>query len=122
MSEETRIEFKGDYVHVIQPKGYEINPEAMEEFYKTLAEFCKANNCYKILAECDSPVRKLKLHNAFSNADKLSSQLPLIKLACCFYNYQVNEISEFFKTAAFNRGVNVEFFNDKQKALEWLKS
>ncbi|MGB9601580.1 MAG: hypothetical protein ACPMAG_02180 [Limisphaerales bacterium] len=122
MGEETEIKFEGDYVHIIHPKGYEINLESLEELYSELAELCKKHKCFKILAECDSPTRKLQIHQAFTSANHLSSKLPLIKLTCCFYNHNVDDVSEFFKTVAYNRGLRVEFFQSKEKALEWLRS
>lgn len=122
MEEETKIEFKGDYIHIIHPKGFQISPESLNELYFKLAECCKKNNCYRVLSECDSPRRTLSIDRAFKSGNHLSSNIPFLKIACCFYNYVPDETSEFFKTVAFNRGVRVEFFSNRDDAIKWLKS
>jgi hypothetical protein len=49
-----------------------------------------------------------------------SNLIPGLRVACCFENHETDELTEFFKTAASNRGVEIEFFSDRQKALSWL--
>ena len=43
-----------------------------------------------------------------------------VSLACCFYGYAPDQQTHFFKDAAQNRGVRVEFFDEREAALRWL--
>ncbi len=46
--------------------------------------------------------------------------LPGLSVACIFRGHVPDDQSEFFRTAAMNRGVRMEFFEDLNAALQWL--
>ena len=43
-----------------------------------------------------------------------------VSLACCFYGCAPDQQTHFFKDVAQNRGVRVEFFDEREAALRWL--
>jgi hypothetical protein len=58
--------------------------------------------------------------DAFDIAGLISRLLPGLSVAFCFRGYVPDEQSQFFRTAAMNRGVRSEFFQDLNAALRWL--
>jgi hypothetical protein len=58
--------------------------------------------------------------DSFDAAGLMARLLPGLSVACCFRGYTADEQTQFFRTAAMNRGVRVEFFQDLNSALKWL--
>jgi hypothetical protein len=120
MSHDFTIDFNGKYIHMIHAPEYEICPESNEKMWKELSKACKKYNCRKVLAEGPKQKRRITTIDAFKSGSQASESIPGLKLAICVYEYITDETTEFFKTVAFNRGVHIEFFKDKKKALKWL--
>jgi hypothetical protein len=57
---------------------------------------------------------------AFDIAGLAARLLPGLSVACVFPGYVPDAQSLFFRTAAMNRGVRMEFFPDLNAALHWL--
>jgi hypothetical protein len=74
----------------------------------------------KVLAEGDNVQRRMSPMDAFDMAGLISRLLPGLSVAFCFRGYVPDEQSQFFRTAAMNRGVRSEFFQDLNAALHWL--
>lgn len=109
------------YVHVLYTPEYEITRETMNATCDELTKACQGENCSRVLLEAPSPKRKLDTTAAFESGTRLARVAPGLMIAMLFYNYKTDELTEFFKTVAANRGVRVEYFTDKKKALEWLR-
>ncbi|MGB5218687.1 MAG: hypothetical protein WBN66_10355 [Smithella sp.] len=120
MSSDFSLEFNGKYIHIIHAPGYEISPESNEKLWKELSQACKKHNCLKVLAEGSSQKRRVTTMDAYESGAKASESIPGLKLAICIYEYTTDATTEFFKNVAYNRGVRIEFFKDKKKALAWL--
>ena len=120
MSYDFTIDFNGKYIHMIHASDYEICPESNEKLWKELSKACKKYKCLKVLAEGPAQKRRITTIDAFQSGSQASESIPGLKLAICVYEYITDETTEFFKTVAFNRGVRIEFFKDKKKALKWL--
>jgi hypothetical protein len=73
-----------------------------------------------VLVEAPSPSRKMDTTAAFESGTRVSQVAPGLKVAMFFLDYKTDELTEFFKTVARNRGTRIEFFGDKESALEWL--
>jgi hypothetical protein len=58
--------------------------------------------------------------DAYQSGAQAAESIPGMTLAIYIHDYIPDEITQFFKNVAFNRGARIEFFNDKQKALAWL--
>jgi hypothetical protein len=109
------------YVHVLYRPNYEITRETMIATCDELEQVCKQDSCVRVLLEAPSPRRKMDTTAAFESGTRLARVSPGLRIAMLFYNYKTDELTEFFKTVAHNRGVRVEYFSEKKKALEWLR-
>ena len=58
--------------------------------------------------------------DSFGLGSLVGSMLTGVSLACCFYGYTPDQQTQFFKDVAQNRGVRVEFFDNRGTALRWL--
>lgn len=118
-STDFEIDFRGSYIHVRLADNYEINAAGMEKMWLETAAACQKFNCNKVLSEGNIRSRKLKAWDAFSSGSQ-ASVIPGMRHACLFYNYQPDDMTEFFQTVTLNRGSYIEFFTDKARALKWL--
>lgn len=114
------IEGRSEYIYLLHEPNYEISRDSMGEVWSELSEACKRLDCSVVLIEAPSPKRKLDTTAAFEIATRISQVAPGIKVAMLLLDYQTDELTEFFKTVARNRGARIEYFSDKEKALEWL--
>ncbi|HQI73411.1 MAG: hypothetical protein KBG22_13460 [Smithella sp.] len=120
MSSDFSLEFKGKYIHIIHAPDYEISQESNKRLWMALAEACREYKCLKVLAEGSTQKRKVTSMDAYESGAQAAESIPGLKLAICIYEYTPDETTEFFKNVAYNRGVRIEFFKDKKKALDWL--
>ena len=114
------VEFRGNYIHIQHRENFVISPERMDKFWVEINEICKKYNCANLLAVGHAPKRRMDLVGAYKSGTKAAEISPKLALACCFDEYEPDEMSEFFKTVAANRGVRVEFFKSQEEALLWL--
>lgn len=120
MSKGFTIESHSNYIHISFPPGTEITRESMGATCDQLTEICKEKGCFRVILEAPSPKRKLDTTGAFESGTRLARIGSGLAVAMVFYDYQTDELTEFFKMVALNRGVRVEYFTDVEKALEWL--
>ena len=120
MSTNFSLEFNGKYIHIIHAPDYEISPESNDKMWKELAKACQKYKCLKVFAEGASQTRRVTSLDAQQSGAQAAESIPGLKLAICIYEYTPDDITEFFKNVAYNRGATIEFFNDKKKALAWL--
>jgi hypothetical protein len=106
------------YLHLVP--GFEATPESMARMWTTISDACRRNNLRRVLADGENMQRKLTPMESYDHAALAARLMPGLTVACCFRGYQTDEQTEFFKTAAVNRGVRVEFFADLETALRWL--
>ncbi len=114
------IEYNGRYIHIVTSSKFAINPEEQTKLWNEIAKSCKENSCLKVFHEGPSPIRKMTTVDSFESGVMASEVVPGLRLAVFFPEYPADEITQFFKTVAFNRGVTVEFFTDRSEALRWL--
>jgi hypothetical protein len=120
MSSDFSLTFHGKYIHIMHSEDYEISPESNEKLWKELDKACLEYKCLKVFAEGASQKRKVTSLEAYKSGIQAAESIPGLKLAICIYEYTTDDTTEFFKNVAYNRGANIEFFNDKKKDLEWL--
>jgi hypothetical protein len=118
MGNDFSLEFNGKYIHIIHASDYEITPESNDKLWAELSLACQKYNCRKVLAEGHNQKRDLGSMEAFQS--QASQSIPGLSLAICLQGYAPDETTKFFMNVAYNRGVRIEFFNDKKKALTWL--
>jgi len=114
------IEFCGTYIHVRLTPGYEISSESMNRLWIDLGEFIRTYNCHRVLAEGLMPSRRMNMAGAFISGEQISQAVSGLLMACFFDGYKADELTEFFKTVARNRGTSIEFFSNRDEALQWL--
>jgi len=120
MSSGFTLEPREGYLYVHLEPGFEMTPESMAGVWVALCEACRARGLRRALAEGDHVTRRLTPMEAFDIASLAARLLPGLSIACIFRGYIPDEQSEFFRTAAMNRGVRMEFFEDLNAALQWL--
>lgn len=114
------LEPREGYLYVHMSPGFEFTPDSMTRFWTAVSESCRRHNLRKVLADGENVQRKLTPMESYDHASLAARLLPGLTVSCCFRGYKTDEQTEFFKTAAMNRGVRVEFFQDLEKALRWL--
>jgi hypothetical protein len=120
MSTNFTIDFCGDYIYVRHAAGVEITPESIAQLWSQLSVGCKLYRYRRVLIEGKIVWRKMNWLTAYSSAIQTMNIIQGLRVAYCFENYTEDELTGFFKMVASNRGVEIEFFSDRQKALYWL--
>jgi hypothetical protein len=120
MSSGFTLEPRETYLYLQLAPGFEMTPASMTEIWTSLSEACREHGLCKVLAEGDNVHRKLTPIETFDHAGLAARLLPGLSVACCFRGYVPDEQTRFFRTAAMNRGVRTEFFQDLNAALRWL--
>ena len=120
MSSALTLEKREGYLYVHLEPGFEFTAESTTRMWTAISESCREHGLRKVLAEGDNVQRRLSPMDAFDVAGLISRLLPGLSVAFCFRGYVPDEQSQFFRTAAMNRGVRSEFFLDLNAALHWL--
>jgi hypothetical protein len=114
------LEPREGYLYVQLEPDHEFNPENSSRMWMEISEMCREHGLRRVLAEGDGVRRRLSPLEAFDLASLVSRLLPGLSIACCFRGYRPDDQSQFFRTAALNRGVRLELFPDLNAALRWL--
>lgn len=114
------LEPREKYLYVHLAPGFEMTPESMALLWTAMSKGCRDNNLRRVLVEGENVRRRLTPMESFDHAGLASRLLPGLSVACCLRGYVPDEQTEFFRTAAMNRGVRVEFVQDLNAALRWL--
>lgn len=114
------VEVSDDLLHITHPPGHVITPESAVRNWELIAMLCRKHRCRKVLVEAYEPKRQLDTIHAFESGRTLAEGLKGLMIAMCFVGYNFDELSDFFKTVAQNRGATVEFFTDLEQAEKWL--
>jgi hypothetical protein len=120
MSSGFTLEPRDGYLYLHLTPGFEMTPESTSRVWIALCEACRERGLRRALAEGDAVTRRLTPMESFDIAGLAGRLLPGLSVACVFRGYVPDEQSEFFRTAAMNRGVRMEFFEDLNAALHWL--
>lgn len=120
MNDKFTIEFRGDYLHVRHAPGYEIDRENSIAVWEAVNQASRIHNCRLVFSEGENVIRKAKILDAFEAAKMFSQTQHGFRVACYFKGYEPDEVAEFFKTAAVNRGMRIEYFTDREAAFRWL--
>ena len=120
MSSGFTLEPREGYLYLLLAPGFEMRPESLGSLWIAITDACREHGLRKVLAEGDNVQRRLTPMDSFDAAGLMARLLPGLSVACCFRGYTTDEQTQFFRTAAMNRGVRVEFFQDLNSALKWL--
>jgi hypothetical protein len=120
MEQDTTIEFKGDHIVIDHGEEFEITEESMQAMWGQLSKVCREYDCGRLLILGNAPVRRMDTINAFASGTRAAEIYPDLWIALCFVDYEPDEVSDLFATAARNRGARVKFFRERERALRWL--
>jgi len=120
MSSGFTLESRDGYLYVQLTPGFEMTPDSTARVWVAICEACREKGLRRALAEGDGVSRRLTPMESFDIAGLAARLLPGLSVACVFRGYVPDSQSEFFRTAAMNRGVRMEFFQDLNAALRWL--
>lgn len=120
MSSGFSLEPRVGYLYVQLEPGFEMAPDSLTRLWTAICGTCRENGLRRALAVGESVTRRLTPLEAFDIASLAARLLPGLSLACVFRGYVPDSQSEFFRTAALNRGVRMDFFQDLNAALDWL--
>jgi len=120
MGTDISLEFNGKYIHIIHPPGYEITPKSQEKLWRELSQACRKYKCQKVFAEGTTLTRQMDSTDAIESGFQALNVVQGLQLAICVCEYVPDKTTQLFTNIVHNRGAQVEFFNDKKKALEWL--
>ena len=93
---------------------------ALPDCLRELASACAENNCRHILGHVDGPLGALTVADVFEMATYLATTVPALQVALLVGEDDSEELKEFFQLAASNRGLTIDFFTDRAKALQWM--
>ena len=79
------------------------------------------NTVVGVLAEAPTPPkRNMNQIDAFKSAVQAAKASTELRVALVFPGYKTDEITKFFIAAAYNYGVRIEFFSNRDDGLKWL--
>ena len=119
-SPEYTLEPRDGYLYLHLVPGFEMTPENMAEIWTAISQGCREHNLNRVLAEGENLRRRLTPMDSYDHAGLAARLMPGLAVACCFRGFVPDEQTSFFRTAAMNRGVRVELFDDLSAALRWL--
>jgi hypothetical protein len=120
MSTEFSLEHRGTYLHARLAPNYVISREGMDMFWKAISKVCKEYECWRVLSEGSVSKSHMSTMDVFESGSYAAKSVRGLSLACCYNGYVPDELTEFFKNVAHNRGARVEYFSSRKRALEWL--
>lgn len=115
-----KVEFLGDHIHIDHGNELVITPESVRDIWPGIGELCRQYGCKKVLVEADAPRREMGTIDAFESGVEAAEVYPGLTVAICFSDYEPDETSDLFVTAARNRGARVKFFSEIETAKRWL--
>lgn len=114
------LEPREGYLYLHLAPGFEMTPDSMARIWTSISSACREHNLRRVLAEGENVKRRLTPMESFDHAGLAARLMPGLSVACCFRGFMPDEQTQFFQTAAMNRGVRVEFVQDLNTALRWL--
>ena len=114
------LEPREGYLYLHLAPGFEINHESMAKNWVALSDACRAHNLRRVLVEGENVRRRITTIDTFDHAGLAAKLMPGLSVACVFRGFVPDEQTQFFRTAAMNRGLRTEFFQDLNEALKWL--
>jgi hypothetical protein len=117
---ESTLEVREGYLYARLVAGFEITPDRMNRLWKEIGDACLRHGVRRVLTEGTVSGRRMTTMDSFENAAVAARLVPGLAMACLVQGHVPDEQTEFFKIAAMNRGVRVEFFSSRDEAMRWL--
>lgn len=121
MNQSSKVEFKGQYIHIDHPDGFLVSPDSTQGLWRLIGDACRRFECWKVLSTSTLPLRvEMRDVDAYQSAVQAMEAARGASIAGCFPGFEPDETARLFMLAAENRGVHVQFFDDEGEALRWL--
>ena len=120
MSTDFKVTVHAQFLQVELARDYEIGPEGTTQLILSIADVCARRELRRVLIEGTIGRRSMGTMDSFGLGSLIGSMLTGVSIACCFYGYDPDGQTRFFMDVSQNRGVRVEFFQEREKALRWL--
>jgi hypothetical protein len=120
MSTDFTLTPHAEYIHVELAPGYEITPDGTTQLTHAISDLCARQGQRRVLIEGTIARRVMGMMDSYGFGSLVGSMLTGTSLACCLYGYARDQQTQFFRDVAENRGVRIEFFDDRVSALRWL--
>ena len=121
MKKKFEIEFFGDHLHVTFNEQHAIEPERRRVFWSQLRSACDEHDTRRVLVEGELPVEEYETSDVI-DAGKSTSAVPDLWMAFHFPDFQPTDQTELYEVIARSNGVRVKFFDDRERALAWLRA
>ena len=118
MSKGHSLEVHSDFIAV--SLKLDMRPGGLPDRLKELASACAEYNCRRILGRVEGQLSDLTVADVFEMASYLAGTAPSLQIAIVTSETDSEGREEFFKLAASNRGLTIDFFTDESQALLWL--
>lgn len=115
------IEFRDDHVHVDLGKDYRASSEDREAVWKKIGEICERHKTRRVLVEGFLPSGERETTDVVDAGQK-TAVVPRLWLAFAIAGFEPTEQTELYIAIAAARGVRVKFFDDRERALLWLRN
>jgi hypothetical protein len=121
MSSGFTLEFLRNYIKVRQQEDYVITPESQRQLWEAIGQACKKYQCWRVLAESPAYLQhRMNRSDVFRSAQQAAKISNKLRVACVQFGYDKDETIEFFINVAYKMGVRIEFFSDRETAIDWL--
>jgi hypothetical protein len=115
------LDFVRNYLWIQHTADYEITLEGQCQLWAAIGEACAKYHCWRVLAECPTPPRQhLSQSGALKSAMHAAKASRQLRVACVFPEYEKDEITELLINTAYNMGVRIEYFAEREAAIKWL--
>ena len=118
MSKGHSLEVHAEFISV--SLKLDMRSDALPACLRELASACAEYSCRHILGHVDGPLGALTVADVFEMATYLATTVPALQVALLIGENDSEELKEFFRLAASNRGMTIDFFTNRTTALQWL--
>ena len=120
MTFESQVEIHDDHVHC-HIKG-KISSAEIISITQDIVNKCKQHNRSKVLVDLRKGGSDTSIAETFfMGSEELPSLTKGVLRKAAIIENEINDNMIFFETVALNRGHNVKFFTDLEKAKDWIK-
>jgi len=114
------VQFRDDHVYIQLGKDFKVDPAKREELWNVIGAACERHQSRRVLVEGFVPPGERETSDVIDAGQKTAT-VPKMWLAFVLADFQPTEQSELYEAIAASRGVRVKFFENRERALNWLR-
>ena len=105
---------------LVKTSGYDESLEEVQQYGLALIQACQEHGVTRVLCDESELEYRLGTLDIFESAAFMSQAAPEVARAAIVCNPRHAADAQFWETVAVNRGLQVRFFPDIEKARAWL--